>query len=38
MEIEDAAERTLAHLKLVWALGAKSSIQSMIKEITGAVR
>ena len=32
---EDAAARTLAHLKLVWALGAKPSVQALIKDITG---
>ena len=35
---EDAAARTLAHLKAVWAAGGKAAVQSMIKEITGAAR
>jgi hypothetical protein len=35
---EDAAARTLAHLKLVWSLGAKADIQAVIKAITGAGR
>ena len=33
---EGAAERTLAHLKAVWAAGAKPTVQALIKEITGA--
>ena len=32
---EDAAARTLAHLKLVWAAGGKGQVQALIKEITG---
>jgi hypothetical protein len=35
---DDAAARTLAHLKLVWASGGKASVQLSIKEITGAAR
>jgi hypothetical protein len=35
-KFEDAAARTLAHLKGVWAAGAKAPVQAMIKEITGA--
>lgn len=35
-KFEDAAARTLAHLKVVWAAGAKPAVQAMIKEITGA--
>ncbi len=35
-KFEDAAARTLAHLKLVWAQGGKAPVQAMIKEITGA--
>ena len=31
---DDAAARTLAHLKVVWAAGGKAQIQAMIKEIT----
>ena len=33
---EDAAARTLAHLKVAWAAGAKAPVQAIIKEITGA--
>ena len=32
---EDAAARTLAQLKLLWAVGGKAPVQAMIKEITG---
>jgi hypothetical protein len=35
-KMEDAAARTLAHLKLVWAVGGKAPVQALIKEITGA--
>ena len=35
---DDAASRTLAHLKLVWSVGGKAPVQAMIKEITGAAR
>ncbi len=35
-KFEGAAAATLAHLKLVWAVGGKPQIQAMIKEITGA--
>ena len=35
-KFEDAAARTLAHLKVVWGAGAKGPVQAMIKEITGA--
>ena len=31
---DDAAARTLAHLKLVWSVGGKSSVQALIKDIT----
>jgi hypothetical protein len=31
---DDAAARTLAHLKAVWAAGGKAQIQALIKEIT----
>ena len=37
-KFDDAAARTLAHLKLLWAVGAKASVQGQIKEITGASR
>jgi hypothetical protein len=35
---DEAAARTLAHLKFVWSAGGKASIQATIKDITGAVR
>ncbi len=35
-KFEDAAARTLAQLKLVWALGGKAPVQALIKEITAA--
>jgi len=31
---EDAAARTLAHLKQVWNVGGKAQIQALIKDIT----
>lgn len=31
---DEAAARTLAHLKLVWSVGGKSSVQALIKDIT----
>ena len=31
---DDAAARTLAHLKVVWAAGGKAQVQALIKEIT----
>ena len=34
-KFDDAAARTLAHLKLVWGVGGKAPVQAMIKEITG---
>ncbi|WP_293678268.1 hypothetical protein [uncultured Phenylobacterium sp.] len=33
---EDAAARTLAHLKAVWNAGGKASVQALIKDITVA--
>ncbi len=33
---EGPAARTLEHLKVVWAAGAKPFVQGVIKEITGA--
>ena len=36
--MDDAAARTLAHLKLIWAQGGKAQIQALIKEITGAAK
>jgi hypothetical protein len=32
---DGAAAQTLAHLKLVWSVGGKASVQGLIKEITG---
>lgn len=32
---EDAAARTLAHMKQVWGVGGKAPVQALIKEITG---
>lgn len=32
---EEAAARTLAFLKVVWAAGGKAAVQGAIKEITG---
>jgi hypothetical protein len=37
-KFDDAAARTLAHLKVVWNAGGKAAVQGMIKEITGAAR
>ena len=37
-KFDDAAARTLAHMKVVWAAGGKSTVQGLIKEITGAVK
>jgi hypothetical protein len=34
--IEEAAERTLAYLKVLWLAGGKAQVQAMIKEITAA--
>lgn len=31
---DEAAARTLAHLKLVWSVGGKASVQALIKDIT----
>jgi hypothetical protein len=33
---DDAAARTLAHLKVVWNAGGKASVQALIKDITVA--
>ncbi|MBW8813257.1 MAG: hypothetical protein JF588_07500 [Caulobacterales bacterium] len=33
---DEAAARTLAHLKVVWNLGGKPSVQALIKDITVA--
>ena len=37
-KFDDAAARTLQHLKTVWGVGAKASVQGLIKDITGAAR
>ena len=37
-KFEDAAARTLAHLKAVWNAGGKAPVQAMIKEITNGGR
>ncbi|MDB5460652.1 MAG: hypothetical protein JWO72_2393 [Caulobacteraceae bacterium] len=37
-KFEDAAARTLAHLKLVWSVGGKAPVQALIKDITGGGR
>lgn len=37
-KFDDAAARTLAHMKLVWSAGGKAPVQALIKEITGAAR
>jgi hypothetical protein len=34
-KFDDAATRTLAYLKLMWAAGGKAPVQALIKEITG---
>ena len=35
-KFDDAAARTLAHMKVVWGAGGKAPVQALIKEITGA--
>ncbi len=35
-KFDDAAANTLAHLKLVWKLGGKQTVQALIKEITSS--
>ena len=37
-KFEDAAAQTLSHLKHMWAVGAKTAVQTTIKEITVAAR
>jgi hypothetical protein len=37
-KFEDAAARTLAHMKTVWGVGGKASVQALIKTVTGAAR
>jgi hypothetical protein len=33
-KFEDSAARTMAFLKLMWSVGAKSAVQAVIKEVT----
>ena len=35
-KLEEAATRTLAHLKLMWSAGGKAPVQALIKDITAA--
>lgn len=35
-KFDDAAARTMAHLKVIWGAGGKATVQAMIKEVTGA--
>jgi hypothetical protein len=37
-KFDDAAARTLVHLKSLWGLGAKATVQAAIKDITGVAR
>jgi hypothetical protein len=37
-KFEEAAAQTLSYLKLIWGVGAKAAVQTMIKEITVAGR
>jgi hypothetical protein len=37
-KFEEAAAQTLSYLKLMWSVGAKPAVQTMIKEITVAGR
>ena len=37
-KFEGAAAQTLSYLRLMWGVGAKTEVQSMIKEITAAPR
>jgi hypothetical protein len=37
-KFEEAAAQTLSYLKLMWNVGAKPAVQTMIKEITAAGR
>jgi hypothetical protein len=37
-KFEDAANRTLGLLKVIWGVGGKAPVQAMIKEITGVAR
>jgi hypothetical protein len=34
-KLDDAATRTLGHLKAMWSAGGKAPVQALIKEITG---
>jgi len=33
-KMDEAAGRTLAHLKLIWSVGEKAPVQALIKEVT----
>jgi hypothetical protein len=35
-KLDEAATRTLAHLKLMWLAGAKAQVQALIKDVTAA--
>lgn len=35
-KLDEAATRTLAHLKLMWSAGGKGPVQALIKDITAA--
>lgn len=35
-KLDESAARTLGHLKLMWAAGAKAQVQAIIKDITVA--
>ena len=35
-KLEEAATRTLSHLKLMWSAGGKAPVQALIKDITAA--
>jgi len=37
-KFEDAAAQTLSYLKVMWSVGAKPTVQALIKEITVAAR
>ena len=37
-KFEDAAANTLSYLKTMWSVGAKATVQALIKEITVATR
>ena len=33
-KLDDAAQRTLAYMKLMWGVGAKAPVQALIKDVT----